>query len=179
MDQELELICEISAVRLQQTPNLRNQCVDMVCLLLVAQRCSGPWVEHTTEEILCSRRQLMPHYRHTYKLHNVASREFSLGSADCPVIVLTVKNANANAPLGRLLHCITWVYFLSIEAYECTPSLCVRMSIKVEYRILCNDDTVGRKKRRKINCIWRESWCLETMDTLLSLEAMEAALSLY
>lgn len=118
---ELELISEISAVRLQHHPTCEMDVFTCLCLLLVAQRSSGPWAEHTAEDILCSWWLLMPHYRHALKLHNVTSREFSLSAADCTIIVLTVKNWDANTSLCWLLYCITWVYFLSVE--ERTPSV--------------------------------------------------------
>lgn len=99
----------------------------MVCLLLVAQRCSGPWAKHTAEDIQCSRWLLMPHYRKALKLHNVTSREFSVSAAECTIIVLTAKNWAANISLCWLSCCITWVYFLSVGVYE--YSMSVKLSL--------------------------------------------------
>lgn len=96
------------------------------CLLLVTQRCSGPWAEHTAEDILFSWWLLMPHYRHALKLHNVTSREFSLSAAECTIIVLTVKNWAADTSLLTLvlyhlglfsINWSIWVWKQSLHPY--------------------------------------------------------------
>ncbi len=140
------------------------------CLLLVAQRCSGPWAEHTTEDILFSWWLLMPHYRHTLKLHNVISREFSLSAAECTIIVLTAKNWAADTSLCWLLCCITWVYFLSIGVYECGNSPCIHICILLhtcKRRMGCIDYTLGEQNPDDVLHLLG-FWSEETMDPLLS-----------